>query len=68
MKVMASVAALRDKKITIQKAYLLSCVNGRVDDLAEAATVLKGRRIASGVEALRCRGLAGSAGRKRSAR
>jgi homoaconitate hydratase len=50
VKVMAPVAALRDKKIAIQKAYLLSCVNGRVDDLAEAATVLKGRRIASGVE------------------
>ncbi len=34
----------------IDKAYLLSCVNARLEDLAEAARVLQGRRVADGVE------------------
>ncbi len=33
----------------IQKAYLLSCVNGRTDDFAAAASVVKGKHIAGGV-------------------
>ena len=33
--VVQSAAALQKKKIAIQKAYLVSCVNSRVDDLAE---------------------------------
>ena len=37
------------EQIRIHKAYLLSCVNGRVEDLAQAARVLRGRRIAEGV-------------------
>jgi homoaconitate hydratase len=39
----------RDKK-QIHKAYLLSCVNSRLDDLAQAADVLRGRKVANGVE------------------
>jgi homoaconitate hydratase len=35
--------------IAIQKAYLLSCVNGRLEDLAAAAAVLRGRQVADGV-------------------
>jgi homoaconitate hydratase len=42
-------AALAREGVAIQKAYLLSCVNGRTDDLAAAARVLAGRRVAPGV-------------------
>jgi homoaconitate hydratase len=38
------------KKVKIDKAYLVSCVNSREQDLAEAAAVLEGRKIAEGVE------------------
>ncbi len=36
--------------IAIQKAFLLSCVNGRLGDFAEAAEVLKDRKVSVGVE------------------
>jgi homoaconitate hydratase len=38
------------KKIAIQKAYLISCVNSRVEDLEAAATVLSGNKVAPGVK------------------
>lgn len=44
------VAELARQRIAVDKAYLLSCVNSRMDDLAEAAEVLRGRRVAEGVE------------------
>ncbi len=50
VKVMTSVADMRTKKLKINKAYLVSCVNSRVEDLAAAATVVKGRKVAPGVE------------------
>ncbi|KAL0487430.1 homoaconitate hydratase [Acrasis kona] len=52
VKVMSSVDELENKKIKIHKAYVVSCVNSRVQDLAEAARVIKegGGRIADGVE------------------
>lgn len=34
----------------VHKAYLVSCVNSRVEDIKEAAKIVKGRRIAPGVE------------------
>src|SRR5439155_1617376 len=34
----------------IQKAYLLSCVNSRVEDLEAAARVLRGKKVAPGVK------------------
>jgi 3-isopropylmalate/(R)-2-methylmalate dehydratase large subunit len=37
---------------TIQQAFIGSCANGTLDDLAEAARVLKGRRVAPGVRLL----------------
>ena len=43
-----SQAAPRD--IRIDKAYLLSCVNSRVEDLAEAAAVLRGKKVADHVK------------------
>ncbi len=36
----------------IQQAFIGSCANGTLDDLAEAARVLKGRRVAPGVRLL----------------
>ena len=36
--------------IPVNKAYLLSCVNGRADDLSAAARVLDGKRVAEGVQ------------------
>ena len=43
---MASVAEIAPKKVAIQRAYLVSCVNSRLEDLAAAAEVLKGRKVA----------------------
>jgi homoaconitate hydratase len=47
---MASLAEMEKKKVAIQKAYLLSCVNSRVEDLEAAAKVLKGKNVAAGVQ------------------
>ncbi len=46
---MHSVAELEPRKVAIQKAYILSCVNSRLEDLEAAAKVVKGRRVAEGV-------------------
>jgi homoaconitate hydratase len=40
---------LAAERIAIQKAYLVSCANGRLGDLESAAAVLRGRRVAEGV-------------------
>jgi homoaconitate hydratase len=50
VQVMQSLAEMAKKKVAIQKAYLISCVNSRVEDLDAAAQVLKGKKIASGVK------------------
>ncbi len=47
---MQSLAALEKKKVAIQKAYLLSCVNSRMDDLEAAAWVISGKKVAPGVK------------------
>lgn len=44
-----SVVELSQVEIPVQKAYLVSCVNSRVGDLAQAAQVLKGQRVKEGV-------------------
>jgi homoaconitate hydratase len=46
----APVAAVAAERITIDRAYLLSCVNGRLEDLEDAAAVLRGRQVAAGVK------------------
>ena len=48
--VMRSLAEIAPEKVAIQKAYLLSCVNSRSEDLAQAAEVLKGRKVAPSVK------------------
>ncbi len=40
------VTDLEKDRIAIQKAYLVSCANGRLSDLDAAAAVLRGRRVA----------------------
>lgn len=50
VKVVTSVQELKSNSIRIHKAYLVSCVNSRVDDIAEAATVVKGKKVAGGVK------------------
>jgi len=50
VQVMQSVAEIAKKKVAIQKAYLVSCVNSRLEDLEAAAKVLRGKKIAEGVQ------------------
>jgi homoaconitate hydratase len=50
VQVMASLAEMEQKKVAIQKAYLLSCVNSRLEDLEAAARVVKGKKVAPGVK------------------
>ena len=50
VQVMQSLAEMEKKKVAIQKAYLVSCVNSRVEDLEAAAGVLKGKKVAPGVQ------------------
>lgn len=45
----APVATAAADRTAIDRAYLLSCVNGRLEDLEDAAAVLRGRRVAAGV-------------------
>ncbi len=50
VKSMTALPEIESQKVKIQKAYLLSCVNARLEDLAEAAKVIEGKKIADGVE------------------
>src|ERR1700720_4200072 len=52
VKTMVSLPEIQRKHVAIQKAYLLSCVNARFEDLHDAAEVVRGRggHVAAGVE------------------
>ena len=50
VKVMNSVSELKKKNLKINKAYLVSCVNSRLDDIKEAAEIVRGKKVAEGVE------------------
>ncbi len=50
VKTITSVSEIRKRDIKIHKAYLVSCVNSRVEDLAQAASVVKNKKVAEGVE------------------
>jgi homoaconitate hydratase len=50
VKRMTSLPEMERRRVAIQKAYLLSCVNARLEDLTEAASVVEGKRVAEGVE------------------
>ena len=52
VKTMVSLPEMERKHVAIQKAYLLSCVNARFEDLHDAAEVVRNRggHVAAGVE------------------
>jgi len=50
VKDMTPLSEMRANKVKIDKAYLVSCVNSRVEDLAEAASILRNQEIADGVQ------------------
>ncbi len=49
VKVMTSVVEMEERGVAIQKAYLVSCTNARLADIAEAAAVVTGKTVADGV-------------------
>ncbi|MFQ5603996.1 MAG: homoaconitase [bacterium] len=50
VKDMTPISEIRKRKVQIHKAYLVSCVNSRVEDLTAAAHIMRGKRVAEGVE------------------
>jgi homoaconitate hydratase len=50
VKTMVALPKIEPKKVKIDKAYLLSCVNARLEDLAEAAKVVGTRKVAEHVK------------------
>jgi len=50
VKVWQQASTLEQKNITIHKAYLVSCVNSRLGDIAEAARTVKDKKVAENVE------------------
>jgi homoaconitate hydratase len=50
VKIMTPVSEIKEKNVKIQKAYLVSCVNSRLDDIKEAASMVKGKKVAEGVK------------------
>jgi homoaconitate hydratase len=50
VQVMRSVADIERDRVAIQKAYLVSCVNSRMEDLEAAAHVIRGKRVAPHVK------------------
>ncbi|MAE69010.1 MAG: homoaconitase [Gemmatimonadetes bacterium] len=50
VKAITALPEMAAKKIPVHKAYLLSCVNSRLEDIVDAAEVVRGRSVAPGVE------------------
>eukprot|EP00041_Stephanoeca_diplocostata_P030685 m.935758 g.935758 ORF g.935758 m.935758 type:complete len:738 (+) comp23806_c2_seq3:146-2359(+) len=50
VKTMSSVTDLEARQIKINKAYLVSCVNSREQDIATAAEIVRGKSVAPGVK------------------
>jgi homoaconitate hydratase len=50
VKIMVSLPEMEKRNVKINKAWLMSCVNARYEDLAEAARIIKGKKVAPGVE------------------
>jgi homoaconitate hydratase len=50
VQVMQSLSEIEKEKVAVQKAYLISCVNSRLEDLAAAANILKDKKVAPGVK------------------
>ncbi|KAJ7178844.1 hypothetical protein C8R43DRAFT_974418 [Mycena crocata] len=50
VKISTPLPTLEESRVAIQKAYLVSCTNSRVSDIAAAAAVMRGNKVAPGVE------------------
>ncbi|ODV89801.1 hypothetical protein CANCADRAFT_144314 [Tortispora caseinolytica NRRL Y-17796] len=50
VKISTPIRELSAQNIAINKAYLVSCTNSRLSDIEEAAKVIKGKKVAEGVE------------------
>ncbi len=50
VKTISALPEIEARRVRIHKAWLMSCVNGRLEDIAAAADVLQGKRVAGGVE------------------
>ena len=50
VKISTPLPVLEESHIAIQKAYLVSCTNSRASDIAAAAAVMRGNKVAPGVE------------------
>ncbi|MCG3122242.1 MAG: 3-isopropylmalate dehydratase large subunit [Phycisphaerales bacterium] len=50
VKTMTSLPMMQSRHVKIHKAWLMSCVNARLEDIAAAAAVVRGRKVAPGVE------------------
>src|SRR5690606_34407471 len=50
VKAITPLPAIEPRRVRVDKAYLMSCVNARLEDLALAASVVRGKKIAPGVE------------------
>lgn len=50
VKISTSLSDLSKQNIKVQKAYLVSCTNSRLSDIEAAAKVIKGHKVADGVE------------------
>jgi len=50
LQVMTSLAQMHQRRLAIDKAYLVSCTNSRLGDLEAAAAAIAGKKVADGVE------------------
>jgi homoaconitate hydratase len=50
VKTMTALPQIEHKQVKINKAWLMSCVNARYEDIVEAARVVRGKKVAPGVE------------------
>ncbi len=50
VKTITSLSKIKSQDVKINKAYLVSCVNSRLNDIREAAAIVRGKKVAQGVE------------------
>ncbi len=50
VKTITSLSKIKAQDVKINKAYLVSCVNSRLNDIREAAAIVRGKKVAQGVE------------------
>lgn len=50
VKTMTPVSTMKRDKVKVDKAYLVSCVNSRLEDIEEAAKIVKDKKVADHVE------------------